>query len=45
VIENREHRLLAVQWHPECLPLERASKRLFSWLIEESRRDPMPPTS
>jgi putative glutamine amidotransferase len=45
VIENREHRLLAVQWHPECLPLERASGQLFSWLIEESRRDPPPPTS
>jgi len=45
VIENRERRVLAVQWHPECLPREKASKRLFSWLIEESRRDPAPPTS
>jgi putative glutamine amidotransferase len=45
VIENRERRLLAVQWHPECLPLERASKQLFSWLIEQSQQDPVPPTS
>ena len=45
VIENREHRLLAVQWHPECLPHERASRQLFSWLIEGSRREPAPPTS
>jgi putative glutamine amidotransferase len=44
VIENRDRRVLAVQWHPECLPLERASKRLFSWLVEESRRDQAPPS-
>jgi putative glutamine amidotransferase len=44
VIENRERRLIAVQWHPECLPRERASRQLFSWLIEESRQDPAPPT-
>ncbi len=43
VVENRDRRVLAVQWHPECLPLERVSKRLFSWLVEESSRRPSPP--
>jgi putative glutamine amidotransferase len=45
VIENRQRRVLAVQWHPECLPRERASRQLFSWLIEQSRRDPTPAAS
>jgi len=45
VIENRDLRVLAVQWHPECLPLELTSKRLFSWLVNESREDPKPPTA
>jgi putative glutamine amidotransferase len=40
VVENRQRRVLAVQWHPECLPRERASRQLFSWLIEESRKGP-----
>ena len=44
VIENRDRRVLAVQWHPECLPHEQVSKRLFSWLVEESGRGPAPPT-
>ena len=43
VIESREQRVLAVQWHPECLPREQASGKLFSWLVEESRRGPAPP--
>jgi putative glutamine amidotransferase len=36
VLESPELRLLAVQWHPECLPGVPASRALFSWLVAES---------
>jgi putative glutamine amidotransferase len=45
VVENRDRRVLAVQWHPECLPHERASGQLFTWLIRESLGDPASPAS
>ena len=32
--------VLAVQWHPECLPVEMASKGLFSWLVEKASATP-----
>jgi putative glutamine amidotransferase len=37
VIEDRENNVLAVQWHPECLPLLKESAALFGWLIAEAR--------
>jgi putative glutamine amidotransferase len=35
-LEGFTGHVLAVQWHPECLPVETASKRLFSWLVEKA---------
>jgi putative glutamine amidotransferase len=35
-LEGLGGRVLAVQWHPECLPVETASKGLFSWLVERA---------
>jgi putative glutamine amidotransferase len=32
-LEGLGGQVLAVQWHPECLPGETASKGLFSWLV------------
>lgn len=32
-LEGLSGHVLAVQWHPECLPVETASKGLFSWLV------------
>ena len=36
VIENKEKRLLGVQFHPELLFYRRFSRRIFEWLIKES---------
>lgn len=30
------HPLIGVQWHPECIPAEASSKKLFNWLVSES---------
>ena len=36
VLENSDRSVLAVQWHPECLPTRRESQLLFSWLIDKA---------
>lgn len=36
-IESDDGSLLAVQWHPECLPDHPVTRALFDWLIEQSR--------
>jgi putative glutamine amidotransferase len=36
-LESSEHRLLAVQWHPECLPELSETRDLFSWLVAQAR--------
>jgi putative glutamine amidotransferase len=38
VLESEELRVLAVQWHPECLPREPSSGELFGWLVATARR-------
>ncbi len=35
-LEDREGRVVAVQWHPEQLPDEARQMRLFAWLIEQA---------
>ncbi len=35
-LEGLNGPVLAVQWHPECLPAETASKGLFAWLVEKA---------
>ena len=35
-LEDRRHRIVAVQWHPEQLPDQVHQMRLFSWLLEQS---------
>ncbi len=35
-LESREYRVLAVQWHPECIPEAVESKDLFAWLIAQA---------
>jgi gamma-glutamyl-gamma-aminobutyrate hydrolase PuuD len=35
-LEGLAGHVLAVQWHPECLPVETASRGLFSWLVEKA---------
>ncbi|MGA8369309.1 MAG: gamma-glutamyl-gamma-aminobutyrate hydrolase family protein [Acidimicrobiales bacterium] len=35
-LEDRPHRIVAVQWHPEQLPDQVHQMRLFSWLLEQS---------
>lgn len=35
-LEDRDRRVIAVQWHPEQLPDQRREMRLFSWLIEQA---------
>lgn len=44
-LEDRDRRIIAVQWHPEQLPDEARQMRLFTWLIEQSglRRSPPRP--
>ncbi len=37
-LEDRQHRIIAVQWHPEQLPDHVHQVRLFSWLLEQSER-------
>ena len=37
LLECRDHRLMAVQWHPECLPCAPASRALFLWLVAEAK--------
>ncbi|MBU0530905.1 MAG: gamma-glutamyl-gamma-aminobutyrate hydrolase family protein [Candidatus Uhrbacteria bacterium] len=34
--EDRDHPLLAVQWHPERLPDLPSSRALFGWIIDEA---------
>jgi gamma-glutamyl-gamma-aminobutyrate hydrolase PuuD len=35
-LEDRDRRVIAVQWHPEQLPDEAPEMRLFAWLIEQA---------
>jgi putative glutamine amidotransferase len=35
-LEDRDRRVIAVQWHPEQLPDQPREMRLFAWLIEQS---------
>jgi putative glutamine amidotransferase len=35
-LEDTQHRIVAVQWHPEQLPDQVHQMRLFSWLLEQS---------
>lgn len=35
-IEHERHPLLGVQWHPECLPDDVLSDRIFSWLVSSA---------
>ncbi|HEX3948095.1 MAG TPA: gamma-glutamyl-gamma-aminobutyrate hydrolase family protein [Acidimicrobiales bacterium] len=37
VLESDRHPLLAVQWHPECLPGLPVNRALFSWLVDRAR--------
>jgi putative glutamine amidotransferase len=35
-LEDRDRRIIAVQWHPEQLPDQPRQMRLFAWLIEQA---------
>jgi putative glutamine amidotransferase len=35
-LEDRDRRVIAVQWHPEQLPDQPRQMRLFAWLIEQA---------
>jgi putative glutamine amidotransferase len=35
-LEDRDRRIVAVQWHPEQLPDQPREMRLFAWLIEQA---------
>ncbi len=40
-LENRDRRVIAVQWHPEQLPEAARQMRLFAWLIDQAgHREP-----
>jgi putative glutamine amidotransferase len=41
-IEDRRSRIIAVQWHPEQLADQAQQRRLFSWLVDQSRLRLMP---
>lgn len=36
-IESSDGSMLAVQWHPECLPEQPVTQVLFDWLVERAR--------
>ncbi len=38
VLEGTTCPLVAVQWHPECLPTLASSRLLFTWLVEQARQ-------
>lgn len=45
VVESLEapgRAVLAVQWHPECLPGEAVDRSLFAWLVSAARGAPPP---
>jgi gamma-glutamyl-gamma-aminobutyrate hydrolase PuuD len=35
-LEDRDHRIIAVQWHPEQLPDQSQEMELFGWLVEQA---------
>lgn len=35
-LEDRDHRIIAVQWHPEQLPDQSPEMELFGWLVEQA---------
>lgn len=42
-LEDRDRRIVAVQWHPEQLPDQARQMRLFAWLVEQAgHRRPSP---
>ena len=38
VLEGTRCPLVAVQWHPECLPALTSSRLLFTWLVDQARQ-------
>jgi putative glutamine amidotransferase len=42
-LEDRDRRVVAVQWHPEQLPDQPREMRLFAWLIEQASHRRRPP--
>jgi putative glutamine amidotransferase len=37
-LESDDGSVLAVQWHPECIPDHPVTQALFDWLVERARR-------
>ena len=44
-LEDRDRRIIAVQWHPEQLPDQSEERELFAWLIEQADHRQPPPAA